>query len=271
MRSLDDLVMEADHVAASAGRALVTPEDVEAAIEVRRRRVGRRRELLLDAIRSGTLLVATEGTAPGQVNGLSVHQLGDESFGWPTRITARVRLGAGEVVDIEREVELGGPIHSKGVLILSGFLGGRYAAEQPLSLRASLVFEQSYGGVEGDSGLLAGFCAPLSAIGEVPIAQMIAMTGPADQWGRVQPIRWATERSRFFDVCVAWGTTGEQGAIKAATNVQPHAPRRRGRGGRGRRFRLWAGHVDEAMELPSLRAPDGRGGRRGGGTSAAPG
>jgi len=252
MRTLNDLVMEADHLAAADGRGLVGASDVEAAIEARRRRVGRRRELLLEAIRQGTLLVATEGTALGQVNGLSVHQLGDEAFGWPTRITARIRLGAGEVVDIEREVELGGPIHSKGVLILSGFLGGRYAAEAPLSLQASLVFEQSYGGVEGDSASLAELCALLSAIGEVPISQSIAMTGSVDQWGRVQPIGGVNEKVEgFFDVCMARGDPLGQGVILPSANVRNLMLRREVVDAvAAGRFRLWAVEtVDEAIEL----------------------
>jgi predicted ATP-dependent protease len=257
MRSLDDLVMEADHVAAAADRSVVTAADVAAAVEARRRRVGRRRELMLEAIRNGTLLVATEGSAVGQVNGLSVHQLGDESFGWPTRITARVRLGAGEVIDIEREVELGGPIHSKGVMILSGFLGGRYAPETPLALHASLVFEQSYGGVEGDSASLAELCALISAIGEVPLSQSIAMTGSVDQWGRAQPIGGANEKIEgFFDVCVARGLDGEQGVILPTTNVRNLMLRSDVvEAVAAGRFRLWAVEsADQALELLTGRS-----------------
>jgi predicted ATP-dependent protease len=252
MRGLNDLVMEADHAAGAAGRAAVSAVDVDAAIEARRRRVGRRRELLLDAIRTGSLIVATDGEAIGQVNGLSIHQLGDESFGWPTRITARARLGGGEVIDIEREVELGGPLHSKGVLILAGFLGGRYAVDRPLSLRASLVFEQSYGGVEGDSASLAELCALLSAIGEVPIRQSLAITGSVDQWGRVQPIGGANEKVEgFFDVCLTRGLSGDQGVVLPDTNVRNLMLRADVVAAvEAGRFRLWAvGSVDEALEL----------------------
>jgi predicted ATP-dependent protease len=130
-------------------------------------------------------------------------------------------MGKGEVVDIEREVELGGPIHSKGVLILSGFLGARYAAEHPLSLSASLVFEQSYSGVEGDSASLAELCALLSALAEVSVKQSLAMTGSVNQHGEAQPIGGVNEKIEgFFDVCKGRGLTGEQGVIIPASNVQ---------------------------------------------------
>jgi predicted ATP-dependent protease len=157
----------------------------------------------------------------GQVNGLSVFQLGTFSFGQPSRITARVRLGKGEVVDIEREVELGGPIHSKGVMILSGFLGARYAPEHPMSLSASLVFEQSYGGVDGDSASMAELCALLSALAQVPVKQSLAMTGSVNQHGQVQPIGGVNEKIEgFFDVCQARGLTGRQGVVIPRPNVR---------------------------------------------------
>ena len=251
MRGLNDLVMEADHAAAAAER----PTSWRSTSRPRSRpagRVGRRRELLLDAIRNGSLIVATDGEAVGQVNGLSIHQLGDESFGWPTRITARARLGRGEVIDIEREVELGGPLHSKGVLILAGFLGGRYAGDRPLSLCASLVFEQSYGGVEGDSASLAELCALLSAIGELPIRQAVAITGSVDQWGTVQPIGGANEKIEgFFDVCETRGLSGDQGVVLPDTNVRNLMLRADVVAAvEAGRFHLWAVHtVDEAVEL----------------------
>jgi len=142
-------------------------------------------------------------------------------LGQPSRITARVRLGKGKVVDIEREVELGGPIHSKGVLILSGFLGARYAADEPLSLSASLVFEQSYVGVDGDSASLAELCALLSALAEVPIGQSFSVTGSVDQMGQVQPIGGVNEKIEgFFDVCKRRGLTGDQGVIIPEANVK---------------------------------------------------
>jgi len=156
------------------------------ALETRaRRRLHGVRARLLEEMERGTYLIDTSTTAVGQVNGLSVIQLGTFAFGRPSRITARVRLGEGEVVDIKREVELGGPLHSKGVLILAGFLGGRYVTDRPLSLRATLVFEQSYGGVDGDSASSAELYALLSALSGLPIRQSLAVTGSVNQRGQV--------------------------------------------------------------------------------------
>nr|HID14986.1 ATP-binding protein [Anaerolineae bacterium] len=219
--SIADLLREADHWASVAGNGVVTADDVQRAIDAQIRRADRLRERVQEEIRRGTILIDTTGERVGQVNGISVVALGNFAFGRPNRITARVRLGRGKVVDIEREVELGGPIHSKGVLILSGFLGARYAAERPLSLSASLVFEQSYGGGEGDSASLAELCALLSALAEVPIKQSLAVTGSVNQHGEVQAIGGVNEKIEgFFDVCKARGLTGEQGVIIPAANVQ---------------------------------------------------
>jgi predicted ATP-dependent protease len=166
-------------------------------------------------------MIDTAGARVGQVNGLSVLSLGGFSFGRPSRISARVRLGKGEVVDIEREVDLGGPIHSKGVLILAGFLGQRYARRRPLSLSASLVFEQSYGGVEGDSASMAELCAILSALAEVPIRQSLAITGSVNQNGDAQAIGGVNEKIEgFFDICRLRGLTGEQGVVVPQGNVR---------------------------------------------------
>ena len=152
---------------------------------------------------------------------MNVMTLGGLSFGNPTRITARIRLGHGEVVDIEREVELGGPLHSKGVLILSGFLGGRFGGTRPLSLNASLVFEQSYSGVDGDSASAAELFALLSALAEVPISQSFAVTGSVDQLGRIQAIGGVNEKIEgFFDACRVTGFTGRQGVIIPMSNVK---------------------------------------------------
>ena len=221
MRSLTDLIRESDHLASEAGRAIVAAEDVDRAIEAQQRRAGRLRDLVLEEIAAGTILVDVAGEAVGQVNGLSVVQLGETMFGQPSRITARVRLGRGEVVDIEREVDLGGPIHSKGVLILSGFLGGRYAERAPLAFHASLAFEQSYGGVEGDSASLAEACALLSAIARLPLRQDLAVTGSMNQHGVVQAVGGINEKIEgFFDVCSARELTGRQGVIIPAANVR---------------------------------------------------
>jgi len=176
---------------------------------------------LQEEIRRKTIRIETDGEEIGQVNGLSVISLGSLTFGNPSRITARVRLGRGEVVDIEREVELGGPVHSKGVLILGGFLGGRFGKTRPLSLNASLVFEQSYGGVDGDSASAAELFALLSALADAPINQSLAVTGSVDQHGRIQAIRSVNEKIEgFFDACQITGFTGGQGVIIPASNIK---------------------------------------------------
>ena len=167
------------------------------------------------------MLVDTEGAKVGQINGLSVLQLGSFAFGRPSRITARVRVGAGRVVDIEREAKLGGPLHSKGVMILWGFLAGRYAQDVPLALAATLVFEQSYGGVDGDSASAAELLALLSALAELPIKQSLAMTGSVNQWGEVQAIGGVNEKIEgFFDICRARGLNEQQGVLIPKANVQ---------------------------------------------------
>ncbi|MFP4345163.1 MAG: Lon protease family protein [Anaerolineales bacterium] len=220
-RDITDLLRQAEYWARKREQEVVAAEDVEKAIAASIYRADRVRERVQEAILRETFLIDTTGEVVGQVNGLSVLQLGDFAFGRPTRITARLRLGKGEVIDIEREVELGGPIHSKGVLILLGFLGGRYAAERPLSLSATLVFEQSYGGVEGDSASSAELYALLSAISEVPIQQSYAVTGSVNQRGVVQPIGGVNEKIEgFFDICEARGLTGEQGVLIPISNVK---------------------------------------------------
>jgi lon-related putative ATP-dependent protease len=221
IETLADLLREADYWAGKAGRKTVGAAEVQQAADAQTRRLDRVRERTQEEIVRGTFNIPTEGTAVGQVNGLSVMQLGGYAFGRPTRITATVSLGHGEVVDIEREVKLGGPLHSKGVLILSGFLSTRYARTRPLSLSASLVFEQSYGGVDGDSASSAELYTLLSAIAQVPLKQSLAMTGSVDQHGTVQAIGGVNEKIEgFFDLCDARGLTGEQGVMIPATNVK---------------------------------------------------
>ncbi len=216
-----DLLQEADHLAEKAGRAVIGGAEIEAAIAARRGRADRIYRRFQEEIGRDTLRIETAGERVGQVNGLSVITLGGASFGHPSRITAQVRLGKGEVIDIEREVALGGPIHSKGVLILSGFLGGRFGRNGPLSLTASLVFEQSYGGVEGDSASAAELFALLSALADAPIRQSFAVTGSVDQHGQIQAIGGVNEKIEgFFDVCQRRGLTGEQGVLIPASNVQ---------------------------------------------------
>jgi predicted ATP-dependent protease len=251
-RALTDLIQEADHWARSAGRTDVGAGDVERAIEAQIGRADRVRDRLLEETVRGTILIDTQGEKVGQVNGLSVLELGQFSFGHPSRITARVRLGKGEVIDIEREVELSGPIHSKGVLILAGFLGARYAADHPLSLSASLVFEQSYGPVEGDSASSAELYALLSALSDAPIKQSLAVTGSVNQRGEIQAIGSVNEKIEgFFDLCKARALVGEQGVIIPRANVR-HLMLRRDvlDAARDGKFRIYAVNtIDEGIEI----------------------
>jgi predicted ATP-dependent protease len=220
-REIVDLLQEADQVAVGAGKDAVSAAEVQAAINAQFRRGDRFYRRLQEEIARKTIRIETEGREIGQVNGLSVITLGGFAFGNPSRITARIRFGRGEVIDIEREVELGGPLHSKGVLILGGFLGGRFGKMRPLSLTASLVFEQSYGGIDGDSASAAELFALLSALAEAPIDQGFAVTGSVDQHGRIQAIGGVNEKIEgFFDACRATGFTGRQGVIIPTANVK---------------------------------------------------
>lgn len=251
-QALDDLLHEASHFAATSAAPRVEVEHVETALAAHRQRNERLRERYRDEILRGTLLVDTAGSHVGQVNGLAVIQLGDSSFAHPVRITATARVGDGEVIDIEREVKLGGPIHSKGVLILSSFVASRFGAKAPLSLRASLVFEQSYGGVEGDSASLAELAALLSAIAGVPLHQSVAVSGSVNQFGAVQAVGGINEKIEgFFDICVARGLSGEQGVLIPAANVADLMLRREVvDAARAGQFHIWAvSDVDEALEL----------------------
>jgi len=217
-----DLLREADYRAALAEHPAVEREDVEHTINEQIRRADRPRERYLESVTRGTVLIDSDGDRVGQVNGLAVSSYGTFAFGHPSRITARVRLGEGDLVNIEREVELSGPIHSKGVLILAGLLGARYALDRPLSFSATLAFEQSYGPVDGDSASAAELFALLSAIGRVPLRQDLAVTGSINQHGDIQPIGGVNEKIEgFFDVCAARGLTGRQGVIIPQSNV-PH-------------------------------------------------
>ena len=216
-----DLIIEADYQASTEARAEIGRADVERALDQQVRRASRFRDLSLEAVLQEVSLINTAGKRLGQVNGLSVIELGGVSFGRPSRITCRIRPGSGHVVDIEREAKLGGPLHSKGVLILSGFLAGRYALDAPMSLSASLVFEQSYGGVEGDSASSAELYALLSALSNFPIRQDVAVTGSVNQHGEIQAIGGVNEKIEgFFDLCKARGLTGTQGVAIPKANVQ---------------------------------------------------
>lgn len=221
MQSIANVLREADYWATEEQAARVTRRHVETAIAKQVYRADRVRSHVYEQIQRGTIMIDTAGARVGQVNGLSVIDMGNFSFGQPSRITASVRIGKGEVVDIEREVELGGALHSKGVLILSSFLATRFAQTRPLSLSASLVFEQSYGRVDGDSASVAEVCALLSALSELPIKQSLAVTGSVDQHGRVQPIGGVNDKIEgFFDVCRARGLRGDQGVLIPRSNVQ---------------------------------------------------
>ncbi len=221
MQGVTDLIREADYWANQADHLIVSANDVQQAIDAQIHRASRLRDSIQEEIERGTILIDTDGKKIGQINGLSVISLGNFSFGRPSRITARVRLGKGEVIDIERQVELGGPLHSKGMFILSGFLGARYAANHPLSLTASIVFEQSYGGVDGDSASSAELYALISALAETPIKQSLAVTGSVNQHGQVQAIGGVNEKIEgYFDICRARGLTGEQGVLIPASNVK---------------------------------------------------
>ena len=255
MGNLCDLMREADYWAGEDGGAQATDvRHVQQAIDKRIYRLDQIRERVHESILREIQLVATAGETIGQVNGLSVLQLGDYAFGRPSRITATARLGEGKFIDIEREVELGGPIHSKGVMILSSYLGHRYASDRPLSVSASLVFEQSYGQVEGDSASVAELCALLSALGEIPLRQSLAVTGSVNQHGEVQAIGGVNEKIEgFFDICRGRGLDGRQGVIIPASNTA-HLMLRQDvvEAVREGRFAIYAvRHVEEAMTLLS--------------------
>ncbi len=216
-----DLMEESDYWAQQAGATVVSASHVQQAIDAQIYRSDRVRERTQEEILRETILVDTAGAKVGQINGLSVLQLGTYMFGQPSRITATVHMGDGNVVNIEREVEMSGPTHSKGVLILASLLRARYATQRPLALSASLVFEQSYGGVDGDSASSTELYALLSAIANVPIKQSLAVTGSVNQHGQVQAIGGVNEKIEgFFDLCRARGLTGTQGVLIPVANVK---------------------------------------------------
>jgi lon-related putative ATP-dependent protease len=218
--SLADVVREASHFAETASSEIVRREHLQRALDHRTYRAGLVEEHMRELIERKVLLIETRGTEIGQVNGLAVLSFGDHSFGRPSRITASVGPGAGGIVDIEREVALAGPIHSKGVLILTGYLVQTFAHDRPLALTAQLVFEQSYEGVEGDSASCAELCALLSALAELPVRQGIAVTGSINQHGAVQAIGGVNEKVEgFFGVCKAMGLTGDQGVVLPRANA----------------------------------------------------
>ena len=262
---ITDVLREADYWAGRAGRNTVSEADVQQALRERVYRVNRIEERLREQIEEGDLLIATDGAVVGQVNSLSIIDLGDHVFGQPGRITARVYMGEDGVVNIEREVDMAGPIHNKGLLTLVGYLGGTYAQNQPLSLSASLTFEQNYMGVDGDSASVAELYALLSSLSELPVSQAIAVTGSINQLGEVQAVGGVTEKIEgFFDVCHSRGLTGEQGVVIPVANVNNLMLREDVvEAVRAGHFHVWAvDAVDEAMEL-LLGRPAGRRGEDG--------
>jgi lon-related putative ATP-dependent protease len=252
-----DLVREAAFWAQRREHALVAAADVAHAIAEKIHRENLVEERLGRLIGEGALLIATDGVAVGQVNGISVVALGDHAFGRPTRITARSFSGKPNVVDIERETKLGGPVHSKGVLILSGFIAGRYAVGRPLALSASLAFEQSYEEIDGDSASSAELYALISALSNLPIDQSLAVTGSVNQFGEIQAIGGVNEKIEgFFDVCAARGLTGGQGVLIPSANIK-HLMLREDvvEAARGGKFHIHAvTTIDQGMEILTGRA-----------------
>jgi ATP-dependent Lon protease len=216
-----DLVREAAFWARKEDRQLVSARQVEKALESRVFRSNRVEEDIRDLIAKGTILVDIDGTKVGQANGLSVMEIGGYAFGRPSRVTASVGMGQAGIINIERESHLSGSIHDKGVLILAGYLRNRFGQNQPLALSASLCFEQSYGGVEGDSASSTELYALLSRLANIPLRQDIAVTGSVNQWGEVQAIGGVNEKIEgFFDVCRAIGLTGRQGVLIPEANIR---------------------------------------------------
>ena len=216
-----DLVREAAYWARRDNSSVVTAQHVQRALEDRVFRADRIEHDIRELITQGTILVDIEGRKVGQVNGLSVLQVGEHAFGQPSRVTASVGMGQAGIVNIERESRLSGPIHDKGLLILSGYLRNRYGQDKPLTVSASLCFEQSYSGVEGDSASSTELYAMLSRLSDLPIRQDLAVTGSVNQWGEVQAIGGANEKIEgFFDVCRIRGLTGTQGVLIPSANVR---------------------------------------------------
>ena len=250
--AIADLIREASYWAGVNGRTLVTAADVQQALAERTHRASRMEEELLEQILDDSIFIATEGSVVGQVNGLAIIDTGDYSFGQPGRITVRTFMGEEGVVHIERETEMSGPIHEKGVLTLTGYMGGTYAQHQPLSLTASLTFEQNYVTIDGDSASCSELYAMLSSLSEIPVRQGIGVTGSVNQRGEVQPIGGVNEKIEgFFRLCRARGLAGEQGVVIPASNadnlmLHEDVVAAIGKG----QFHIWSiNHIDEGIEL----------------------
>jgi len=249
---ISDLIREAAFYASRQGAERVDRSHVDLALEAKIYRSNKLEERIQEFIEDGTILVDTDGAVAGQVNGLSVFLLGDYSFGKPSRVTVRTYLGKGGVVNIEREAKLSGPIHDKGVLILVGFFGDRYAQDKPLALAASICFEQSYSGVEGDSASSTELYGLMSSLSGLPVRQGIAVTGSVNQRGQVQPIGGVNEKIEgFYAVCKAKGLTGDQGVIIPTGNRKNLMLKEEViEAVREGKFTIWAvSTVDEGIEI----------------------
>ena len=250
--NIADLVREANYWAARADRDLVLVDDVEKAIDHREFLHNRIETRVRQHLQEGKQLVTTEGAVVGQINGLTVSQVGEHSFGNPSRVTARTYVGKEGVVQIDREVQLAGQIHNKGLMTLVGYLGGQYAGDQPLSLSALLSFEQSYGGIEGDSASSTELYALLSSLSGIPIKQSIAVTGSVNQLGQIQAIGGVTQKVEgWFAICRERGFNGNHGAMIPASNVQDLMLRVAvTEAVAAGKFRLWAIEtVDQGIEI----------------------
>ena len=216
-----DMIRQSSYWAGQNGHELVQGSDVKQAIDEKVYRSNQVEERIQEMIEEGTILIDTQGEVVGQVNGISVLNLGDYSFGKPSRITARTFVGSAGLVNIERETELGGRIHNKAMLILTGYLGGKFAQERPMALSASITFEQLYQEVEGDSAASAEIYALLSSLSGYPIRQDLAVTGSVNQRGEVQAIGGVNDKIEgFYDVCKAQGLTGTQGVLIPQSNIK---------------------------------------------------
>jgi len=254
-----EVVYEASAWAEMENSQVVTSCHVEKAIEEKINRVNLFEEKIQESMINGQILIDIEGEVVGQINGLSVYSLGDYSFGKPSKITARVFKGRKGVVNIEREVKLSGKIHDKGVLILSGYIGGRYAQKSPFSIGASICFEQNYGGVDGDSASCAELVALLSAFTDIPIRQDLAITGSMNQKGQVQPIGGVNQKVEgFYGLCKERGLTGSQGVIIPKQNIiNLMLDKELVEACEAGKFHIYSiSHVDEAIELLTGLSPE---------------
>ncbi len=255
---LFDLLAEADFIRRMNNGRKINHEHIDRALDAKSERTGRVSKQILHEVLEGSILIDTEGEKIGKINGLTVLAVGDTSFGSPARITATVYPGSQGIVDIEREVSLGQAIHSKGVMILSGYLGSKYAQHFPLAISASLTMEQSYGYIDGDSASMAELCCLISALTETPIKQCFAITGSMNQHGEVQAIGGVNEKIEgFFDLCEARGLNGEQGVIIPVANMRNLMLHQKVVDAvRAKKFNVYAvSHVEEAIELLTGHKP----------------